>query len=118
MYLCDNIGLVLVSLPSRSTDVTPSPRQYMTLPSGIPILSPVLNNNIYMHVGDPYIPPFDLLVYNVHALTRTPDVASGKCSEGCLQTTMHLFCSRGLMILTLLCLYKPAQAGGMCRACN
>ena len=51
-YLCDNIGLVLVCLPSGSTDVTTSPSRYMTQPSGIPILSPVL----FMHVGDPYIP--------------------------------------------------------------
>ena len=47
-YLCDNIGIVLVCLPSGSTDITPSPSQYMTQPS---ILSPVL----VMHVGDPYI---------------------------------------------------------------
>ena len=53
-YLCDNIGPVLVYLPSGSTDVTTSPSQYMTQPSGIPILSPVL----FMHVGDPYIPLF------------------------------------------------------------
>ena len=53
-YLCDNIGLVLVCLPSGSTDVTTSPSWYMTQPSGIPILSPVL----FMHVGDPYIPLF------------------------------------------------------------
>ena len=65
-YLCDNIGLVLVCLPSGSTDVTTSPSQYMTQPSGIPILSPVL----FMHVGDPYISRkskirriFDLFVY-------------------------------------------------------
>ena len=32
-YLCDNIGLVLVCLPSGST----SPSQYMTQPSRIPI---------------------------------------------------------------------------------
>ena len=63
--LCDNIGLVLVCLPSGSTDVAASPSQYMIQPSGIPILSPVL----FMHVGNPYIPPFkirrifDLLVY-------------------------------------------------------
>ena len=57
-YLCDDIGLVLVCLPSRSTDVTTSPSRYMTQPSGIPILSPVL----FMHVGDPYIRIFDLLV--------------------------------------------------------
>ena len=44
-----NIGLVLVCLPSRSTDVTTSPSRYMTQPSGVPILSPVL----FMHVGDP-----------------------------------------------------------------
>ena len=49
---CDNIGLVLVCLPSGSTDVAASPSQYMIQPSGIPILSPVL----FMHVGDPYIP--------------------------------------------------------------
>ena len=49
-YLCDNIGLVLVYLPS----VTTSPSRYITQPSGIPILSPVL----FMHVGDPYIPLF------------------------------------------------------------
>ena len=52
--LCDNIGLVLVCLPSGSTDVTASPSQYMIQPFGIPILSPV----IFMHVGDPYIPSF------------------------------------------------------------
>ena len=52
--LCDNIGLVLVCLPSGSTDVAASPSQYVPQPSGIPILSPVL----FMHVGDPYIPPF------------------------------------------------------------
>ena len=52
--LCDNIGLVLVCLSSGSTDVAASPSQYMIQPSGIPILSPVL----FMHVGDPYIPPF------------------------------------------------------------
>ena len=52
MLECDNIGLVLVCLPSGSTDVTTSPSQYMTQPSGIPIFSPVL----FMHVGDPHIP--------------------------------------------------------------
>ena len=52
--LCDNIGLVLVCLPSGSTDVAASPSQYMIQPSRIPILSPVL----FMHVGDPYIPSF------------------------------------------------------------
>ena len=56
IYLCDNIGPVLVCLPSGSTDVTPSPSRYMTQPSGIPILSPVL----FMHVGDPYIPLFKI----------------------------------------------------------
>ena len=48
------IGLVLVCLPSGSTDVTTSPSWYMTQPSGIPILSPVL----FIHVGDLYIPLF------------------------------------------------------------
>ena len=54
-YLCDNIvlGLVLACLPSGSTDVTASPSCYMTQPSVIPILSPVL----FMYVGDLYIPP-------------------------------------------------------------
>ena len=52
---CDNIGLVLVCLPSGSTDVAAAPSQYMIQPSGIPILSPVL----FMHVGDPYIPKFE-----------------------------------------------------------
>ena len=56
--LCDNIGLVLVCLPSGSTDVAASPSQYMIQPSGIPIFS-------FMHVGDPYISKFDLLVYCV-----------------------------------------------------
>ena len=56
IYLCDNIGPVLVCLPSGSTDVTTSPSRYMTQPSGIPILSPVL----FMHVGDPYIPLFKI----------------------------------------------------------
>ena len=50
---CDNIGLVLVCLPSGSTDVTASPSRYMIQLSGIPILSPEL----FMHVDDPYIPP-------------------------------------------------------------
>ena len=54
MLLCDNIGLMLACLPSGSTDVTASASLYMTQPSGIPILSPVL----FMHVGDPYILPF------------------------------------------------------------
>ena len=53
-YLCDNIGLVLVCLLSGSTDGTTSPSRYMTQPSGIPILSPVL----FIQVGDPYIPLF------------------------------------------------------------
>ena len=39
--LCNNIGLMLVCLPSGGTDVTASPSQYMNQPSGIPILSPV-----------------------------------------------------------------------------
>ena len=47
------LGLVLACLLSGSTDVTASPSCYMTQPSVIPILSPVL----FMHVGDPYIPP-------------------------------------------------------------
>ena len=48
------IGLVLACLPGGTTGVTASPSRYMTHPSGIPILSPVL----FMHVCDPYIPPF------------------------------------------------------------
>ena len=67
-YLCDNIGLVLACLPSGTTGVTGSPSQYMTQPSGFPILSPVL----FMHVGDPYIPPFfkceEVLIYLSHLL--------------------------------------------------
>ena len=59
-YLCDNIGLILACLPSGSTDVTASASRYITKPSRIPILSPVL----FMHVGDPYIPPFlEFLIY-------------------------------------------------------
>ena len=53
-YLCDNIGLVLACLPSGTAGVTGSPSWYMTQPSGIPILSPVL----FTHVGDPYAPLF------------------------------------------------------------
>ena len=53
-YLCDNIGVVLACLLTGTTGVTGSPSCYMTQPSGIPILSPVL----FIHVGDPYIPPF------------------------------------------------------------
>ena len=45
---------VLTCLPHGSTNATASPSQYMTQPSRIPILSPIL----FMHVGDPYIPPF------------------------------------------------------------
>ena len=52
---CDNIGLVLACLPRGSTNASASPSQYMTQPSGIPILSPVP----FMHVGDPAnIPPY------------------------------------------------------------
>ena len=58
-YLCDNIGLVLVCLLSGSTDVTTSPSRYMTQPSGIPILSPVL----FMHVGDPFLKFEEFLIY-------------------------------------------------------
>ena len=61
-YLCDNIGLILACLPSGSTDVTASASWYITKPSGIPILSPVL----FMRVGDPYIPLFkfeEFLIY-------------------------------------------------------
>ena len=50
-YLCINTRLVLVCLPSGSTDVTPSPSQYTTPLSRIPILSPVL----FMHVDDPLL---------------------------------------------------------------
>ena len=57
-YLGNNIGLVLVCLPRGSTNTTASPSQYMTQPSRISILSPVL----FMHVGDPtfllVLPPF------------------------------------------------------------
>ena len=54
--LCDNIVLVMACLPRGNTNinVSASPSQSMTQPSGIPISSPVL----FMHVGDPYIPPF------------------------------------------------------------
>ena len=65
-YLCDNIiGLVPACLPSRITGVTGSPGRYMTQPSGIPILSPVL----FMHVGNPFIPLFkfkEFLIYLCH----------------------------------------------------
>ena len=60
-YFCNNIiGLGLACLPSGSTDVAASPSNSMTQPSGIPILSCIL----FMHVDNPYIPPFkfDLLV--------------------------------------------------------
>ena len=52
--LCDNVGLVLVCLPSGSTDVVQSSSVYMTHLYGIPILSPVL----FIHFGDPHIPSF------------------------------------------------------------
>ena len=61
-YLCDNIGLILACPPSGSTDVTASASWYITKPSGIPILSPVL----FMRVSDPYIPLFkfeEFLIY-------------------------------------------------------
>ena len=51
------LGLMLACLPS-GTDATASASQYMTQPSGIPILSPVL----FMHVGDPYIHPFFCII--------------------------------------------------------
>ena len=49
--LCDT---VLACLLSGSTNTTASPSRYITKPSGIPILSPVL----FMYIGDLYIPPF------------------------------------------------------------
>ena len=55
-YVCNNIGLVQVCIPSGSTGVTGLPSRYMTQPSGMPILSPVL----FMHVGDPSIPHFKI----------------------------------------------------------
>ena len=61
VYLCDNIGLVLACLPRGSTG------QYMTQPSGIPILFHVL----FMHVNDPYIPLFkfeEFLIYLFYSL--------------------------------------------------
>ena len=66
--LCDNIWLILTCLPNGSTDVTASASRYITKPSGIPILSPVL----FMHVGDPIFLLFkfkkiDLLVI-VHVM--------------------------------------------------
>ena len=67
-YLCDNIGLVLACLPSRTTGVTGSPSCYMTQPSGIPVLSPVL----FMHVGDP---PF-LISKNFDLLVSPPFLVS------------------------------------------
>ena len=66
-YLCDNIGLVLVCLLCGSTDVTTSPSRYMTQPSGIPILSPVL----FMHVGDPYIPLLEFCLASFFSFIQT-----------------------------------------------
>ena len=62
--LCDNIGLVLACLSSGGTNIV-SPSEYMTQPSGIPTLSPVL----FMRVDNPYIPPFNLLVKYIHTYT-------------------------------------------------
>ena len=62
------IGLVLVCLPSGSTDVAASPSQYiMTQPSGIPSLSPVL----FMHVGNPYIPLFKFVLASFFSFIQT-----------------------------------------------
>ena len=55
MYQLQKWGVCVVDMSSLlSTKMPASPRQYMTQPSRIPILSPVL----FVHVGDPYIPPF------------------------------------------------------------
>ena len=51
--LCDNIGLIDVSI--KWSYVTASPSHH---DKAIPILSPLL----FMHVGHPYIPLFDLLI--------------------------------------------------------
>ena len=67
-YLCDSIGLVLACLLSGITGVTGSSNHYMTQPSGIPILSPVL-----LYFGDLYIPP---LSWNV--LVDSTDIG---CSD-------------------------------------
>ena len=61
------LGLMLACLPS-GTDATASASQYMTQPSGIPILSPVL----FMHVGDPYIHPFFCII--MHRPCMSPDI--------------------------------------------
>ena len=58
-YLCDNIGVLLACLLSGSTDVAASPSQYMSQPSGIPILSPVL----FVHVGNPLFKFKEFLFY-------------------------------------------------------
>ena len=59
--LCD-IGLVLVCLPRESTNANVLiTRWHITQLSVIPLSSPVP----FVHIGDPYIPPFlifDLLV--------------------------------------------------------
>ena len=67
--LCDNIRLAMACLPRGSTNASASPSQSMTQPSRISILSPVL----FMHVGDPYIPPrriFNLLVFMCYTIPR------------------------------------------------
>ena len=45
--LCDNIG---ACLPRGSTNASASPSQYMTQPSGIPILSPVPLCMLVIHI--------------------------------------------------------------------
>ena len=62
VYLCDNnIGLVLVCLPHGSTNASVSPiaSEYMTQPSWIPILFPVL----FMQVGDPFLNYEEFFIY-------------------------------------------------------
>ena len=62
--ICDNIiGLVLACLPSENTDATASLSRYiMSQPSGSQSLSPVL----FMHVGNPYIPPFEIIYARIY----------------------------------------------------
>ena len=55
--VCDNIGLMVVYVFRVEVHMLLHHLAVMIQPSGIPVLSPVL----FMHVGDPYIPPF--LIY-------------------------------------------------------
>ena len=97
---------ILTCLPNGSTDVTASASRYITKPSGIPILSPVL----FMHVGDPIFLLFkfkkiDLLVIVhvmiSHILSQRLIIDSIEASTCTIHSFVHMNAQN--MLFRLVC---------------